>query len=203
MSGEAGGADAPHASPPPPASRRRRVVAVGVAILVVAALSVAIGASSSPIGGPRTSSTHISGTADEIVAAAAGLNPAGFAPSSSKRTGTAESDWAILQNPDGSEANITVTVYPDANASAARFNRLRAGVQGLPGYSDVSVVLSPFGQFGGCYAYGEDVDGIGVINGACMKGNAVLQVHLVSGIAFSDIEVDLSAIMGALYESAV
>jgi len=144
--------------------------------------------------------------ADAIIASAAQTDPSGFTLQTSKRTASASSDWAVLQQSDGSEANVTVLAYPSANASQAYFERLVAGVDGLPGYTDITSSLASFQQYGSCYGYGEDVgDGensIAVVNGVCTKGNVFLSVHLVSGISFSELEGDLTSIMGALYQSA-
>jgi len=146
--------------------------------------------------------TSISSGAPAIIAAAAQTDPAGFVMQASQRVPSGSSYWATLQHPDGSEANVTVMVYSSTDASQAYYGKVVAGVRGLPGYTDVTSDLSSFQQFGKCYGYGEDVDGIAVVNGVCTKGNVFLQVHLVSAIAFSDLEGDLTSIMGALYQNA-
>jgi hypothetical protein len=129
-------------------------------------------------------------------------NPAGFVLQASEQAPSGGSGWATLQHADGSEANVTVMVYASTGDSQGYYERFLAGVKGLPGYTDITSDLSSFQQYGKCYGYGEDVDGIAVVNGVCTKGNAFLQVHLVSAIAFSDLEGDLTSIMGALYRSA-
>lgn len=147
-------------------------------------------------------STSISAGADAILASAAQTNPSGFVLESSKLTASGSSDWAILQSADGSGANVTVLVYPSTNASQAYFDRFVAGVRGLIGYTDITSDLASFQQYGKCYGYGEDVDGIAVANGVCTKGNVFLQVHLSSSISLSALEGDLTSLMNALYQSA-
>lgn len=174
---------------------------IALAVLVIVGV-VAFVSMTTPPSGATVTNTSISSGADAIVAAAAQTNPAGFVLESSKQPASRSSDWAILQQSDGSEANITVIVFSSANASRAYFNRLVAEVKGLPGYTNVTSDLASFQQYGVCYGYGEDIDNIAVINGVCTRGNAFLQIHLASGIAFSDVEGDLTSIMSALYQSA-
>jgi hypothetical protein len=180
---------------------RRVWLGIAVAVLIIVGV-VSFISVTAPTSGTTTTSTSISGGADTVVASAAQSNPAGFVLESSKQPSSRSSDWAILQQSDGSEANVTVIIYSSANASQAYFDRLVAGAKGLPGYTDVTSDLASFQHYGKCYGYGEDIDNVAVINGVCTKGNAFLQVHLVSGIAFSDLEPDLTSIMGALYQSA-
>ncbi len=184
-------------------TNRRAIVSIVVAVLIIAGV-VALVVTSAPSATTTTAakSTSISAGADAIIALAAQTNPSGFALQASKPTASGNSDWAVLDQSDGSEANVTVLVYPSTNASQAYFDRLVAGVNGLPGYTDVTSDLASFQQYGKCYGYGEDVDGIGVVNGVCTKGNVFLSVHLVSGISFSDLEGYLTSIMGALYQNA-
>jgi hypothetical protein len=92
-------------------------------------------------------------------------------------------------------------MYPSANASQAYFDRLVSGASGLPGYTDITSVLTSFEHYGKCYGYGEDVDNIAVANGVCTVGNVFLQIHLVSSISFLALEGDLTSLMGALYQS--
>jgi hypothetical protein len=106
-----------------------------------------------------------------------------------------------MEQADGSSANITALVFASPNDSLAYFTRLVSSLRGLPGYTDVSSALSTYQQYGGCYGYGEDVDGIAVVNGVCTKGNVFLQAHLVSSKSFGDLESDLTSLMGALYGS--
>jgi hypothetical protein len=180
---------------------RRVWLGIAAAVLVIAGV-VAFISMTAPPSGTTATSTSISSGADDIVASAAQSNPAGFVLESSKQSTSRSSDWAILQQSDGSEANVTVIIYSSTNASQGYFDRLVIEVKGLPGYTDITSDLASFQQYGKCYGYGEDIDNMAVINGVCTKGNALLQVHLVSGIAFSDLEADLTSIMGALYQSA-
>ena len=180
------------------------MVGVVVAVLIIAGV-VALVATSAQSGTTTTAtakSIAISTGADAIIASAVQTNPSGFVVQSSKLAASGSSDWAVLQQSDGSEANVTALVYPSTNASQAYFDRLVAGVKGLPGYTDFTSDIASFQQYGSCYGYGEDVDGIAVVNGVCTKGNAFLSVHLVSGISFAYLEGDLTSIMGALYQSA-
>jgi hypothetical protein len=201
--------DAPGASgePAPKAAGtklgRRVLLGIVVAILIIAGVVWSL-AASAPVAGTATSaaSTSISSGADTIIALAIRTSPAGFVPQSSKQPASSSSDWAILQRSDGSEANVTVMVYSSAGASQRYIDTFVSGVRGLPGYTDVTSDLASFQRYGTCYGYGEDVDSIAVINGVCTKGNVFLQVHLVSGVSFSDLEGDLTSVMGALYQSA-
>jgi len=181
---------------------RRVLLGIVVVVLVVAGVVVLLPTASPPPSSTTTGSTTISSGADTIIAAALQSNPAGFTLSSSKQPASSSADWAILQQSDGSEANVTVILYISTNASQEYFGRVVAGVENLPGYTNVTSSLTSFQGYGPCYGYGEDVDSIAVINGICTKGNAFLQVHLVSGIDFPDLEDDLTSIMGALYQSA-
>jgi hypothetical protein len=193
--------------PPPGAARvkidRRIWLGIAVVVVLVVAVAAALVSTTTPPQGTTTGSISVYSGANTIIASALQTDPAGFTLESSRQEPSSTSDWAFLQQKsDGSEANVTVTVYPSTNASQAYFDRLVAGLRGLPGYTDVTPALATFQQYGACYGYGEDVDGIAVINGVCTKGNVFLQVHLVSSIAFSDLEGDLTSIMGALYQSA-
>jgi len=184
-------------------TRGRVWLGIAVAVLIVAG-AVWYVATTSPPPGTATSqgSTSISEGASSIIASALQANPAGFVFQSSERPVSASSDWATLQQSDGSDANVTVVVYSSTTASQGHFSRVVAGVKGLPGYSNITSDLDSFQQYGRCYGYGEDVDSIAVVNGVCTKGNVFLQVHLVSAISFADLEADLTSIMGALYQSA-
>jgi len=172
-----------------------------VAVLIIAGV-VALVATSRPSATTTATSTSISAGADAVLASAVQTNPSGFVHESSKPTASGSSDWALLQSADGSGANVTVLVYPSTNASRAYFDRFVTGVRGLTGYTNITSDLVSFRLYGKCYGYGEDVEGIAVANGVCTKGNAFLQVHLVSSISFSALEGDLTSIMGALYQSA-
>jgi hypothetical protein len=184
-------------------AKGRIVIAVAVTLIVVVAATWVVLAMA-PAGGAAGTiqSTSISAKADAIVATAAQEQPAGFTLQSSQHPGSAMSDWVVLQQADGSEANVTVTVYPSAVASQAYFGSFVAGVKGLPGYTDVTSDLAAFQAYGRCYGYGEDVDGIGVVNGVCTKGNVFIYVHLVSSIPFPGLEDYLTSVMGAAYQSA-
>ena len=191
----------------PPAARvkvdRRILLVIVVAVLAVAAVVALTSTTPPPSVTTTTGSITITSGANTIVIAAVQTTPAGFTLESSKQPPSVTGDWAILQQEsDGSEANVTVIVYPSTNASQAYFSTLVSGLKGLAGYSDATSSLTSFQQYGACYGYGEDVDSIAVVNGVCTKGNVFLQVHLVSGIAFSSLESDLTSIMGALYRSA-
>ena len=182
-----------------------RRVGLGIVVaVVIIVVVVALAATKKPSAKTTTTmSTSISTGADTILASAVQTNPSGFVLESSKPTPSVSSDWAVLQSADGSEANVTVSVYPSTNASEAYFDRYVTGVSGLVGYTNVTSGLASFQRYGKCYGYGEDVEGIAVANGVCTKGNVFLQVHLVSSISFSDLEGDLTSIMSALYQSAI
>lgn len=183
---------------------------MALAIMLLALLAiggvVALVVTGAPSPAASTSSTSISAGAATIIASAVQTNPSGFALESSKPAGSGSnlqsSDWAILEQADGSGANVTVIVYPSTNASQTYFDRFVADVTGLPGYTDITSDLASFQQYGRCYGYGEDVEGIAVANGVCTKGNVFLSVHLFSGISLSDLEGDLTSLMGALYQGA-
>jgi hypothetical protein len=193
---------------PPPVAARTRIdrrvwLVIIVAVLAIAGVVALVPTTTPPPGATTTGNISVSSGADAIVASAVQTTPAGFSLESSKHPPSGSSDWALLQQEsDGSEANVTVMVYPSTNASQAYYDGLVAGLKGLTGYTDVTSSLTSFQQYGACYGYGEDVDNIAVVNGLCTKGNALLQVHLVSSIDFSSLEADLTSIMGALYQSA-
>lgn len=183
-------------------------VGAGIAVaIVVIAVVVALVATSAP--SPSTTvttglTTSISESAPSILASVVQASPAGFSNESSKARPSSTVDWVELQNvADGSSANVTVMVFPNMNESQAYFGRVVADEGGLPGYSVINSTLASYQQYGSCYAYGEDTsDGISVVNGLCTKGNVFLEVHLISGISFNALEDDLTAIMGAAYQSA-
>lgn len=164
-------------------------------------------AGSSP-GTLSTTNTYYTISPYAIVFAAVQQNPSGYSLESSKgnptsNAGTRSGDWAVLGEADGSVANLTVVVFSSTNASQSYFSRVIAELKGLPGYTDITSAISTYEQYGKCYGYGEDADGIAVINGVCVKGNVLLQVHLVSSKAFGDLEADLTSLMGTLYQSVV
>lgn len=177
-------------------------MAIVVAVLIIVGV-VALVATSKPRATTATAtSTYISTGAEAILTSAVRTNPAGFVLESSKPTASASSDWATLQSADGSGANVTVLVYPSTNASQAYYDRYVVNVKGLVGYSDITSDLVSFQQYGKCYGYGEDVEGIAVTNGICMKGNVFLEVHLSSSTSLGALEGDLTGLMSALYQSA-
>ena len=193
-----------------PAKKRSTTLTVTImvlALLIIAAV-VALVVTSKPSAATTTTatSTSITAGANATIASAVQTNPSGFALESSRPAGpgnsTQSSDWAILQQSDGSGANVTVIVFPSTNASQAYFDGLVAGVTGLPGYSDITSNLASFQQYGKCHGYGEDLEGIAIADGICTKGNVFLSVHLASSISFSDLEGDLTSLMGALYQGA-
>jgi len=202
---QAGSAPAEETSPATPGTKMNKRILLGaVLVILIVAGAVWFAAQTTASSGTPTSegTTSISSEAGAIIASAVQTEPAGFVLQTSEQAPSGVSGWATLQHPDGSEANVTVMVYSSIGASQAYYGKFVAGVEGLPGYTDITSDLSSFQQYGKCYGYGEDVDGIAVVNGVCTKGNAFLQVHLVSAIAFSDLEADLTGIMGALYRSA-
>lgn len=203
--------EATYAAPERSAMKRNLVLVVVIAILAVAGF-VSFTVINTPtvqkpsiVTSSSSSSTSISSSSDAILAPAAQSDPSGFTPESSIPDahvgGALSASWAELGQSDGSVANLTVVVYPSANASQAYFGRLVANVRGLPGYTDVTQYLASYQRYGECYGYGEDVDSIGVVNGFCTEGNVFLQVHLVSGVAFSTLEAYLTSLMGALYST--
>lgn len=185
--------------------RRRRAWVVLLAVIVMVVFAFATySVFAGPPSGASFTSTYYSTSADAVVLAAAQQSPAGYSleSRSSPASGATQSGgWAVLGQADGSTANVTVIVFSSTNASQSYFSRTKASFDGLPGYTDVTSALSAYLQYGKCYAVGEDVDGIAVINGFCTKGNVLLQVHLVSGKAFGDLETDLTTLMGSLYQS--
>jgi hypothetical protein len=177
---------------------------VVVVLLVFAGFVAFVVVSTPPVTTPTTN-TSISAGPDIIISSVVQTNPSGFVLESSKpelQVGGTQAGWAVLGQPDGTVANLTVVVYDSDNASQAYLGRLVANVKGLTGYTDVTSDLATFQQYGRCYGYGEDVDGIGVANGVCTKGNVFLQVHLVSAVPFSTLETYLTSLMGALYQNA-
>jgi sialic acid synthase SpsE len=100
-----------------------------------------------------------------------------------------------------SAANLTVVVFNQVSSAQSYFARFRSNVQGLPGYSNLSSVVNGYQQYGACYGYGEDVDGIAVVVGICTKGNVFLEVHITSSNDFSSTQGDLANLMGAAYSN--
>jgi len=170
-----------------------------LALLLVGGATAYIYATRATSGVATTTSTKFSIGADSLVSTAAGQGTAGYTLESAKSNAGASADWAVLGASDGSVANLTAMVFASPNDSQAYYTRLVSSLKGLPGYSDISSALSSYQQYGACYGYGEDVDGIAVTNGVCTKGNVFLQVHLVSSKSFGDLESDMSSLMGVLY----
>lgn len=181
---------------------RIRSVLIAVVLLAVACGGAAYALiNGQPPGLTTTTSTQFAIGADTMVSAVASQSPSGYSLESAKANGSASADWAVLGAADGSVANLTALVFASPNDSQAYFTRLVSSLEGLPGYSDLTSALSAYQQYGRCYGYGEDVDGIAVVNGVCTEGNVFLQVHLVSNESFGDLEADMTSLMGALYGS--
>ena len=182
------------------------LLAVTAAVILVGAVAYGFIASPSSTS-TSTTSTYYAISPGVIVSSAAQQNPSGYSLESSKGNPTSngetqDGDWAVLGQADGSVANLTAVVFSSTTTSQSYFSRVVANLRGLPGYTDITPTLSAYQQYGKCYGYGEDVDGIAVVNGVCTKGNVLLQVHLVSSKAFGDLEADMTSLMGALYQSA-
>ncbi len=179
-----------------------------VAVVLVALLAVyafgGLGSSSTP-SNTQTTSTTYNIAASSVILAAAQQYPAGYNTTSagllhSTYPGERSAADAILSTSQ-SAANMTVLVFDTVNSSQSYYRVFTSNVKGLVGYTDISSVLSGYEQYGSCYAYGEDVDGIAVANGICTDGNVFLQAHLSSSESFSQLEGDLSSLMGAMYQS--
>jgi hypothetical protein len=194
---------------PPVALEPERHVRLGAAMVIIAIVlgGVLLVYQFLPAGSSSvtTTSTFYQVGPKPIVASAVESNSVGFTSVSSGSGPSGDptrlSAWASAQQPDGTAANMTVFVYLSYNMSQSYYTRFVNSVQSLPGYTDISSVLGSYQHYGRCYAYGEDVDGIGVADGICAKGNVILRVHLVSGVSFSTIEDYLTGLMGSLYDS--
>jgi len=131
--------------------------------------------------------------------------PGGYVASASgnlaARSDGAPSAAYALMSQGASSANLTVIVFDLVSSAQSYFARFRSNVQGLPGYSNISSTVDGFQQYGACYGYGEDVDGIAVAVGICTKGNVFMEVHITSSNAFSTVQGDLTTLMGAVYEN--
>jgi len=179
------------------------VAAVLVTLLAVYALSEA-GSSPGPTN-TQTTSTSYGVTASSVILAAVQQNPAGYDTTSTGQLravypGEQSAADAILSSSQ-SAANMTVAVFSSVNSSLSYYEIFSSNVKGLAGYTDITSVLSGYEQYGACYAYGEDVDGIAVTNGICTDGNVVLLAHLSSSESFAQLEGDLSSLMNAMYQS--
>jgi hypothetical protein len=179
-----------------------------LAVVLVAVFAVyafgGFGLSSTP-SSTMTTSTSYRITASSVVLAAAEQYPAGYnatssGPLSLNRPGEQSAAYAVLFQSQSS-GNITVIVFDSTNASQSYYNAFTSNVRGLVGYTNISGSLVGYQQYGGCYGYGEDVDGIAVANGVCTDGNVFLQVHLSSTESLSQLESDMSSLMGAMYQS--
>jgi len=179
-----------------------------IAILLVASLALyAFGGfrGSSSTTSSQTTSTSYSVSAPSIVQYAAqgyvdGYNATSAGLLSPTRAGEESGAYAVLSQSQ-SLANITALVFDTTNSSQSYYDLFVSNVQGLAGFTDISSVLSGYQQYGSCYAYGEDVDGIAVANGVCRDGNVFLEAHLSSTEAITQAESDLSSLMGAMYQS--
>jgi hypothetical protein len=171
-----------------------------VLVLIAAGAVYTLWTSSSPETA-STISTQYSADAASVVTGAVAANPAGYVLESSKSGQQRIGDWAVLGQPDGSVANVTVLVFASTSASQSYYSRLVSSLRSLPGYTDLTSSLAQYQQFGRCYGYGEDVDGIAVADGVCTKGNVLLHVHTVSSKAFTSLEADMIDLMGALYQN--
>jgi hypothetical protein len=195
--------EAPPAVEGTPRQRSRTELAAFalVAVIVVVAVGAAVQTLYPATPDLRIQTTYYGVSASTVVSSATEQNQAGYVLESSgpRGGGTQLVSWAVLGNSAGSTANITALVYPSISLSQGYYNGTVAGLKGLPGYQDVSSDLASYQQYGRCYAYGEDVDTIAVVNGICYKANVVLQVHLVSGVDFTTLQSDLGSLMGTMY----
>ena len=189
-------------------SHRRGNLAWAAAVLVVALLAVyAFGGlrPSSSSSFSQTTSTAYSLDASSVITAAVQGYPAGYNATSAgllspSYPGVGSAAYALMSQTQSS-ANLTVIVFDTDNASQSYFSLFQSNVKGLAGYTDITSVLAGYEQYGACYAYGDDVDGIAVANGICTDGNVFLQVHLSSTESFSQAQSDLASLMGAMYQS--
>ncbi|MDA4134365.1 MAG: hypothetical protein OK441_02205 [Thaumarchaeota archaeon] len=185
-------------------------IAWAIAVVLVAILAIYALESNVAAPGPtytQTTSTTYEVAASSVIQSAVQQNPAGYIATATVALkpgypGEQGAEDAILNGDQGqAAANITVAVFDSANASQAYYNLFTSNVRGLAGYTDVTSVLASYEQYGSCYAYGEDVDGIAVANGVCTDGNVFLQAHLSSSESFAQLEDDLSSLMGSMYQS--
>jgi hypothetical protein len=179
------------------------IAVVLVALLAIYALG-GLGSSHGPTYSQTTSTTY-EVSASVVVQSAAQQNPAGYSATNSRVVnssypGAQSEAYAILSDPQ-SAANMTVIVFDTTNSTQSYYSLFASHVMGLPGYTNVTSLLNGYEQYGKCYGYGEDVDGIAVANGICADGNVFLEVHLSSSESFSQLESDLSSLMGAMYQS--
>jgi hypothetical protein len=174
-----------------------------VALLAIYAFG-GLGSSPGPTYSQTTSTTY-NVSASAVIQAAVQQNPAGYNATTlmvvnPSHPGAQSAAYAILSEPQ-SEANVTVIVFETTNSTQSYYNLFASHVVGLAGYTNITSLLNGYEQYGKCYGYGEDVDGIAVANGICADGNVFLQAHLSSTEPFSQLEADLSSLMGAMYQS--
>lgn len=182
---------------------------LGVAILVI--VIVAIGSAFLVTYVPHTStslqttSTSYQVDALAVISGVMQLNPGGYVASTSgalrpSTQGALSAAYSVLGQPY-STANVTVIVFSQDSSAQSYFNRFTSNVRGLPGYTNISSAINGYQQYGGCYGYGEDVNGIAVAVGICTKGNVFLEVHITSSNDFSIVQSDLTTLMAAAYNS--
>jgi len=185
-------------------------IASVIAVVLVAILAIYALESNTTTPGPtytQTTSTTYEVAASSVIQSATQQNPAGYVTTSTAALkaaypGEQGAEDAILNGDQGqAAANMTVVVFDSANSSQSYYGVFTSNVKGLAGYTDVTSILASYEQYGSCYAYGEDVDGIAVANGVCTDGNVFLQAHLSSSESFAQLEDDLSSLMGSMYQS--
>jgi len=185
-------------------------IAWAIAVVLVAILAIYALESNTAPRGPtytQTTSTVYEVAASSVIQSAVQQNPSGYATTStgalkSTYPGEQGAEDAILNGDQGqAAANMTVMVFDSANSSQSYYGVFTSNVKGLAGYTDITSILASYEQYGSCYAYGEDVDGIAVANGVCTDGNVFLQAHLSSSESFAQLEDDLSSLMGSMYQS--
>lgn len=186
--------------------RHGRIILVCIVILLIGLFSAAAFYLTSVDFGntkQQTTSTEYLTDASSVVSSTVLGYPGGYTASATgslnaKSDGAASAAYAIMGQTQ-SAANLTVIVFDQASSAQSYFARFRSNVQGLPGYSNISSAVSGYQQYGACYGYGEDVDGIAVVAGICTKGNVFLEVHITSSNDFSSVQGDLTTLMGAAY----
>ena len=204
----ASAADASDTKPKTRSYGKKSNIVWAVAVVLVALLAIyALGGFGSTPGATysQTTSTTYNISASAVIQAAVLQDPAGYNATSLRMAnpsypGAQSAADAVLSEPQ-SAANMTVIVFDTINSTQSYYDLFASHVVGLPGYTNITSVLNGYEQYGKCYGYGEDVDGIAVTNGICADGNVFLQAHLSSSATFSQLESDLSSLMGAMYQS--
>jgi hypothetical protein len=183
------------------------VVLVAV-ILVFGAVYASEVLPSSHVGSTYTSTSY-SASPGDVLSTAVSQNQAGYVLESTKpgavNGGLRGGDWALLGDSDGSSANMSVLAFSSVNGSQAYYRNYVDAVKGEfteLGFTNSSADLSAYQQYGRCFAYGDDVDSIAVLDGICADGNLVLQIHLVSGVSYQQLEGDMTSLMGSMYAAA-